>query len=274
MKIGASVAVYWNYKDHNLPAAIDHMCDMEFSCVEIVCEHPFYTNWATKDADKERELIKESLNSYDLNVSVHAPYHDANIASFNPGIRSEVVRQLREAVDVASDLNAEVLVAHPGFVASRKYPRNIIYEIMIDTLIDITDYASGADMIIGLENLASKPKAFAVHAKELLKIVEDVGSKNLRATFDVAHANTIGTPIIDFIDELGPLIKHVHVSDNIGFNNHLPIGVGNIDYRAVLSRLIKNDYKGFLIIEGWIPNDPDQFIKLSRDKLKNLLKDL
>ena len=274
MRIGASVAVYWNYKEHDLPAAIEHMCDMEFSCVEILCEHPFYTNWSTEGADKEKELIKETLDSCELDVSVHAPYHDINIASLNPGIRSEVVRQLRGAVDVASDLNAEVLVVHPGFVASRKYTRSMVHETMIDTLIDIADYASGADVVIGLENLASKPKALAVHAKELIRIVADVGSKNLRVAFDVAHANTTGIPPIDFIDELGPLIKHVHVSDNKGSNDHLPIGVGNIDYRAVLSKLIENDYKGFLVIEGWIPSDPDKFVKLSRDELKNLLKEL
>ncbi len=274
MQIGASVSVYWNYKSHNLPAAVEHMRDMEFSCVEIVCEHPFYTNWGTEGAEKEKELIEESLDSCDLSVSVHAPYHDINIASFNPGIRSEAIRQLREAVDVASYLNAEVLVVHPGFVSSKKYPRNMVYEVLIGTLMDIADYASGADMVIGLENLSSNPKALAVHSTELIKIIEDVGSKNLRVAFDVAHANTTGIPPIDFIDELGPLIKHVHVSDNKGSNDHLPIGVGNIDYRAVLSKLIENDYKGFLVIEGWIPSDPDKFVKLSRDELKNLLKEL
>lgn len=274
MQIGASVSVYWNYKNHNLPAAVEHMRDMEFSCVEIVCEHPFYTNWGTEGAEKEKELIKESLDSCDLRVSVHAPYHDINIASFNPGIRSEVIRQLREAVDVASYLNAEVLVAHPGFVSSKKYSRDVVYGNLIDNLSNIADYASRTDVTIGIENLANKPDAFAVHSTELIKIIEDVGSKNLKVAFDVAHANTIGTPIIDFIDELGALIKHVHVSDNKGSNDHLPIGVGNIDYRAVLSKLIEKDYKGFLIIEGWIPSDPDKFVKLSRDELKNLLKEL
>ncbi|MFC1786480.1 sugar phosphate isomerase/epimerase family protein [Halobacteriota archaeon] len=274
MQIGASVSVYWNYKNHNLPAAVEHMRDMEFSCVEVVCEPPFYTNWGTEGAEKEKELIKESLDSCDLSVSVHAPYHDINISSFNSGIRSEAIRQLREAVDVASYLNAEVLVVHPGFVSSKKHPRDKVYEILIRALIDISDYASGEDMVLGLENLSSNPKALAVHSTELIKIIEDVGSKNLRLSFDVAHANTTGIPPIDFIDELGPLIKHVHVSDNKGSNDHLPIGVGNIDYRSVLSKLIENDYKGFLIIEGWIPSDPDKFVKLSRDELKNLLKEL
>ncbi|MDI6639684.1 MAG: sugar phosphate isomerase/epimerase family protein [Methanocellales archaeon] len=274
MRIGASTAIYWNYKEHDLPAAMKHMCDMGFSCVEILCEHPFYTNWATEDAEKEKESIKELLDSYELDVSVHAPYHDLNIASLNPGIRSETVRQLREAIEVASDLNAEVLVVHPGFVASRKYPRSMAHAIMVDTLIDIADYAGGADVVIGLENIADKPKALAVHATELVRTVADVGSKNLRVTFDVAHANTIGTPLIDFVDTLGKLIKHVHVSDNKGFDDHLPIGVGNIDYRAVLSKLIENGYKGLLIIEGWIPSDPDQFVKLSKDKLKDMLKGL
>ena len=261
MRIGASTAIYWNYKEHDLLTAMKHMCDMGFSCVEILCEHPFYTNWATEDAEKEKESIKELLDSYELDVSVHAPYHDLNIASLNPGIRSETVRQLREAIEVASDLNGEVLVVHPGFVASRKYPKGMAHGIMVDTL-------------IGLENIANKPKALAVHATELVRTVADVGSKNLRVTFDVAHANTIGTTLIDFVDTLGKLIKHVHVSDNKGFDDHLPIGVGNIDYRVVISKLIENGYKGLLIIEGWIPSDPDQFVKLSKDKLKDMLKGL
>ncbi len=274
MLLGASTSIYWDYKKHDVAQAVNHMVEkMGFECIEILCEHPFYRYWATDRSVEERERLKKILSEYDLKASVHAPYHDLNIASLNPGIRAETLKQLKEAINTARELNAEVVVIHPGYVASRKYPRELAFKAMIENLRELVEYAEKEGVVLCLENLASKSKALCVSYEEILKVLAAVSSRHLRVTLDIAHANTIGreAPVV-FIRELGGLIKHVHVSDNTGENQHLPIGMGNINFEAVLRELKGAGYSGFLVLEGWIPGDPDFFVQWSKDRLKELLE--
>ena len=105
------------------------------------------------------------------------------------------------------------------------------------------------------------------------KEARKVAASHIKATFDIAHANTWArffkedqnlTPeqnkakfnkwLLDKSKELmdgpEPIIGHVHVSDNFGyFDEHLTVGDGNTPINQFLKLLKDKDYEGKIIVE-------------------------
>lgn len=47
-----------------------------------------------------------------------------------------------------------------------------------------------------------------------------------------------------------PLIKHIHVHDNLGDDDsHMSIGDGNVDFKTLLDTFEKNKYDGIYMVE-------------------------
>lgn len=271
MKIGLSTAILWDYKDLNLPNAIHHSIEgLGFEAVEIHCEDPFFKGWGTEEAEKTKMEVKDALSTVEAEVTLHAPFHDLNLATMNDGIRKEVVRQHKECIETARYLDSSIVVVHPGFIASRKFERKMPFKAMVENLIEITEAAENAGVKLCLENLSSKEKAMCVETYEIEEVLDRVNSDNLKVTLDVAHANTTKSGPLHYVRELKDEIVHLHVSDNTGSDDHLSIGQGNIDFEGVLQELMP--YDGILMVEGWIPRDEDPFLRHDRRELEKIRK--
>ena len=272
MKVGVASDIYWS-SNFDLIKTISHLAnELKFEHIEILCEHPFFENWSTFRADKLKKELKNLINTLSIEVYLHAPYHDLNIASWNPSMAEEAVRQTIECVETADYLGSEIVVLHPGFLPSRKFGKEETLEKMIRNFKEITQVAEDLGIKLCLENLAMQDRAFGVSHKGLVDIVEKVSSENFGITLDVAHANTTGISITSFVKETRRYIYHLHVSDNQGKNSHLPVGLGNINFKEFLRSM--RDYTGAMIIEGWAPHYMDQFVSWSREKLEEISKEL
>lgn len=273
MKIGLSTAILWDYEELDVPKAISHAVDnLGYEAVEIHCEEPFFEGWGSKKAEKTKKNIKDVLSIIDAEVSLHAPYHDMNIAAINNGVSEEVVRQYEECIETARYLDSEIVVVHPGFVSSRKYRREMSFQKMIKNLKKITKSAQDAGVKICLENLSSKAKAMCVSISEIKRTLRRVDMDNLKITLDIAHANTTKEGPITYAKKLKEHIAHIHVSDNTGDDNHLPIGLGNIDFEATLEKI--QPYHGLLMVEGWIPTNEDPYLIYDRRELEKIRENL
>lgn len=81
--------------------------------------------------------------------------------------------------------------------------------------------------------------------------------KLLGVTWDVGHINMLrkygyeSEDIIKESEKVAPLVKHVHLSDNFGFEHtELPMGMGNVPMKEIMEQLDKEGYKGKKIIEA------------------------
>src|SRR5713101_2898183 len=68
----------------------------------------------------ERARTRKALAGFER-VSLHGPLGNASLASINPGIWRESLRQHVAAVELAHDLGAGVLVAHPGDLRDHRF---------------------------------------------------------------------------------------------------------------------------------------------------------
>jgi sugar phosphate isomerase/epimerase len=189
--------------------------------------------------------LKDTLSSYDLLTSVHAPYfsdapnYPHELVVDTAGLSDTTEKLMKESIMIADALGSGVVVIHPGRI-NGNYERS--FENMVSGLSCLLKFAEDANITLGLENKeGTDPNNLCISATDLIKAIEETGSPNLRATFDIGHANlTCGgnqVKLREFAEKLKNHIVHVHIHDNQGFltekfwgDLHGAPGTGVIDF--------------------------------------------
>ena len=127
-----------------------------------------------------------------------------------------------------------------------------------------------------MENMELRKGEFVVSPENLKTIIENVNSPSLKATFDIAHANTYAQDLINFYNIVKKYVVHVHISDNnfTEGKTHVEIGQGSIDFHSLLGCIKESGYAGAIIIEGYNPVDPEKTLLKSYKSLKKILDDI
>lgn len=239
-----------------------HLERISFSSRAVV-EDPFlwayeledlgYTGWEIVQEgsqclnSKTLQQVRNIYETTNLEMTLHLPFSDMNLAGLNDSIRGEVLRQMKQYLTLASEF-VNLAVVHPGYLSpyGSQVPHEA-YRINLESLRELCDFAADFGIIIAVENMPDYPKIFGKYPDEILEMLEDIGSHNVGFTLDVGHSNTVGLTA-DFLDLMGDRISHVHIHDNRGERDeHLPLGEGTVDWKPVLEKL--SDYKGIFVTE-------------------------
>jgi len=190
--------------------------------------------------------IREVLASTTLDVSVHAPYSDLNLASLNYPIYRESIRQLSRCVEAAAEFTERVTI-HPGYLspAAKLVPQQV-WDLHKSALAEIGATAQDAGVLVTLENMPDIPNFLCRQPDELFGMVD--GIEGVGITLDVGHAHTMG--MVDaFLLRIDD-VDHVHIHDNDGTSDaHLALGDGTIDWERVGSSIAAS-YRGICVVEG------------------------
>lgn len=86
---------------------------------------------------------------------------------------------------------------------------------------------------------------------------EKIAEKLIGATWDVGHINMLrkqgfsDKDIIKETEKIAPYVKHVHLSDNFGFEHtELPMGMGNVPLKEMMEKLGQKGFEAKKIIEA------------------------
>lgn len=219
MKIGFSTLALF---EHSFEEWLKTATDDNFQMMEVLCEGPW--TWPRNAMNFYRDSL-EIFKSYDLDVFLHAPTIDLNPASLNSGIRDETLIQLKETVDMAEEIDAVAVTAHPGLIHRLEdRVRNNGMQFAIETLKKASDYAKERGVTFSIENMPNRYAYFCNSAAEHQYFIDQC---DCNATIDLGHANTTGNPE-SFLRIDG--IIYYHLSDNNGEKDqHLTLGEGNLD---------------------------------------------
>lgn len=220
-----------------LPQAIDSIA-REFRAWEVVAE-------GGHELRRIEEEFLEIAPSYDLEYSAHAPMSDINIGSLNPRMREASLRELISGLGARRRLGMDVYTVHPAFLTPLGLvSRDKVREAAKDSLRRLDRLSEETGVKVALENMPRMYTATGTTPQELTDLIEGT---DLGICLDIGHAHTMGL-LPDFL-ELRPLVVNIHIHDNRGeFDEHLPVGDGNIDYPPVLRGLA--GYKGRYVIES------------------------
>jgi len=83
-------------------------------------------------------------------------------------------------------------------------------------------------------------------ADKLIGATLDVGHMNMLRKYDYSEED-----IVKESTKMAPVLKHVHLSDNFGFEHtELPMGMGNVPFKKIMDKLGKKGFEAKKIIEA------------------------
>ncbi len=135
-RLGFGQGALWNL---SIEYAISKLSKFGYQVFELWMDHPSMFPYLEKKRDPSEILSLMRRNG--IICTVHAPCHDMNIAGLNPWIRRMSNSLLLKSLDLAADLEAELVVMHPGRRTSPRVPDRIYIEKTIESFKEICQEA-------------------------------------------------------------------------------------------------------------------------------------
>jgi len=223
--------------------AVVWAADEGFDHVELLLDGPY----ARERIEDRADAMRETLSVAGREIVVHLPFAVDPGVPFTP-VREGAVAELTAGMDLAADLGAERVVFHPssdawGLGWEPDETRAFVHE----SLDELVPAARERGLEPCLENVVSSYYD-ATTFPELLERYPDAAM-----TFDTSHALLAGLDEAGqaaFCREHAGRIAHLHLVDTRGDDDeHLPVGMGRIDFGTILAGLADVGWSGTATLE-------------------------
>lgn len=180
------------------------------------------------------EKVSSRLREKGTAVTFHAPFMDLNPGAVDERIREATVSRFRQILELVPLFRPRVIVFHPGYDRWR-YDSNVELWLgkSILTWSPLVARAQKLGVKLALENI------FEENPFSLQRLLAALNSPFLGYCLDPGHGNLFSqVALTDWIEILGSRLWEIHLHDNHGrADDHLPLGEGKIDFRAIFSLL-------------------------------------
>lgn len=236
------------------------------------------------DAASRREILKKAK---DRGLCFSALCGDLGRGFGNPELNPELIERSKRIVELAKDLETDIITTHIGVVPSDpKHPR---YQIMSDACFELSRFADSMDAHFAVE---TGPEPGYV----LKGFLDQLGSRGVAVNFDPANlAMVVGDDPVDAVHQLKDYIVHTHAKDGmmlergnpeqiygvtpmpedlkgIRFFREVPLGMGSVVFPDYLKALEEVGYRGYLTIEREVGDDPVGDIGIAVNFLKKTME--
>ena len=241
------------------------------------------------DADARRKF-REFVDSLGLEIS--ALCGDLGGHGFQrPDENEWKIERSKRIVDLAADLGVSVVTTHIGVVPEDAGSER--WKIMQDACNEIGDYAEERGVRFAVE---TGPET----AERLRAFLDSLSTKGVGVNLDPANLVMVtGDDPVRAVYTLAPYIVHTHAKDGVklapcdpeevynafaeggieGFDfgrlfNEVPLGEGQVGFKAWISALHEIGYRGFLTIEREVGENPEADIRKAVEFLRGVLAEL
>lgn len=203
-------------------------------------------------SDERVIMIRETCERNDIHLVLHT-LSAVNIAETSPFLSEAVDQYLRAYIDLSKRLGCEWIVVHAGYHFKSDFAAR--QAASLEHLKRAVEYAEKKGIVLLLENMNWEPDDAEIHhlghnIEEFSYYLNAISSQNLRWAFTANHAHFVPEGINGFLDVFGiDRCDEVRLADNRGDKEqHLRIGDGTIDFRALFKRLESADYSGHYML--------------------------
>lgn len=234
------------------------------------------------DAQKRKEFLK-AVKGHGLTVS--ALCGDLGKGFVNPELNPGLIEQSKRILDLAKDLETDVVTTHIGVVPEDSaHPR---YAVMQEACGQLAAYADEMQAHFAIETGPEK-------AATLRKFLDGLHSTGVAVNLDPANFVMVtGDDPVQVVYTLKDYIVHTHAKDgrrlavrdpevlygmvesemlNDPSYIELPLGEGDVDFPNYLKALHEIGFKGFLTIEREVGDDPEKDIGAAVKFLESLIR--
>jgi len=223
---------------------VKRLHEVDLRHVEILDEGLHALNsWRTR-------TLRKIAQARDLELTVHGPFADINIASPSPVLRRTILRRLEKSIFYARQLDCRLWVFHPGLKTgvSSFYP-GLDWQLNLESVRTLLKVGRKHGVKIAIENVP-EPHPFLMKSVQEFSRFYSQLEEDIGLVLDVGHAN-LNHQTQQFITQFSDKIVHMHVSDNDGIHDiHLGIGNGTVNWESVAKTIKRMRYRGVVILES------------------------
>jgi sugar phosphate isomerase/epimerase len=223
-------------------------------------------DWTFERSRVDPDPVRELAERHGLDLRVHLPYH-LEVASPHEHVREGACRELEASVDTAVELGADLGVFHAStFARLDKWDHEWLGEVLYESVERVVTYARDRGFEAVVENL-NTPFFTAGDFPELFDRTD------ASACLDTGHAHATGCSLAeqaDLLREFGDRVPHVHLNDTRidADDEHLPVGVGKLDFAALADAMVETGWSGTCTHEVYtFDHEPRAFGKRNFDRL-------
>jgi sugar phosphate isomerase/epimerase len=219
-----------------------------------------------------RSEIRQTVTSSGLEViGLHwllARTAGLHLTTADRATRLRTLDYLRGLTDLCADLGGRILVfgspqqrsLEPGTSHADGEAR------ATDLFSQLAPTLAERGVVMGLEPLGPQETNFLQTAESAVRLIEAVGSPQVRLHLDVKAMSTEQSDYGELIRRFAPWLVHFHANDP----NRLGPGMGAVDYRTFWDELVRS-YHGWLSVEvfDYSPG-PEAIARQSLDYLRQM----
>ena len=207
----------------------------------------------------------------------------------NPDLNPELIEKSKRIVDLAKELETDIVTTHIGVVPEDKNHER--YKIMQEACFELAAYADSMGAHFAIE---TGPETSAV----LKEFLDSLGSTGVAVNLDPANLMMVtGDDPAGAVYNLRKYIVHTHAKDGNmllktnpeyiyrvvhpvpqelagkKFFEEVPLGTGSVDFAKYLKALEDIGYRGFLTIEREVGATPEADILTAKNYLDKIIKE-
>jgi len=208
--------------------------------------------------DRDLDALVSAQKTNELQISACCTKF---ISLVDPTLRDKYLRGLEESIDVAKQIETNILISQVGDFRSG-IPREEQRRSLIDGLNEAVPLLkdTGITLVIEpLNELVDHKGYYLIRSNEAFGIVEEVASPEIKVIFDIYHQQISEGHLITNILPNVDLIGHFHAAGNPGRHE---LQNGEINYPEVFKSIQETGFKGYVGLEYWpLDKDPVDALK-------------
>jgi sugar phosphate isomerase/epimerase len=190
--------------------------------------------------------MKDVLESTGLGIIGHTAWYLPFASPFKT-VRDGAIAAVEATFEPLATLGAKLVNVHVDKGQS-KFDYDDSLRWNAESFATLADRAAPYGLTVIVENVVNQFNT----AKAFRKLL---AHPELRLHLDVGHTNVKGARTEEFLKAHREKLVHVHLSDNTQRNDdHLPMGVGQIDWPEEIGRLVAAGYDGTITLEIFTPD--------------------
>jgi D-psicose/D-tagatose/L-ribulose 3-epimerase len=197
------------------------------------------------DLSQKPAELKAILNEYDLKILSVTP-DNVDISSADEQIRASAVQYFLDLLSWAKELEVERICLH-GDVGKTQGCGDLLKDwgLLVNSSTEILKKAEELEIEVVFEVLNRYENYQIVTAKEALRLIDEVGSKNLKILLDAYHMNIEEACPSQALKAAGDKLGVYHIADS----NRQGVGDGHSDLKGQIDALHEIGYEGPIIME-------------------------
>ncbi|MCR2823878.1 sugar phosphate isomerase/epimerase family protein [Lederbergia panacisoli] len=266
----------WIFGNESLEESLKRLKKYEYDGVELAGEPDLINLQETK------ELLKK----YDMECSsICGIYNeDRDLSSADFAIRKNAIYYVKKCIDMAKTLGARIVIVVPTYVGKLKAESEEEWNYAVASIRELGDYAAQQNITLALEAINRYETYLVTNLHTAKQFIEEVGSENVKIMADFFHMNIEEKNTIKALINISNLLVHVHIADN----TREAAGLGQTDFKPIMSFLRNINYSGYVSME-FLPSvsNPylvsehhskssvyDDYARQSIEHIKAIVKDL